>query len=194
MFFPYVTTSTLFLYVSIIYIRTYGLCFRTQIGRVPLVFGGRIWPHNKVKGQPWSTPEVEGLEGPQVWRSCLDAPWFIPTLIPTESTTRVFCPCPSRVPGQVPNNQKRRGDPRKLPFVTVGFFLLHQRCQKDRDGRWLLNTRTSRLASLEHVMCYGLKMFKDIFRLFQVVSDCNNTKFNNISYVSFIVESKYLSH
>lgn len=90
---------------------------------------------------------------------------------------------------KVPNNQKRRVIQENCHLLLLDFFLVTPKgAKKDRDGCW---TNTSHLASLEHVMCYGLKMFKDMFKLFQVVSDCNNTKFN-ISYVSFL--SKYLSH
>ena len=174
------------------YIPTYGLCFRTQMGVGPLCF----WRENdpqKWFGSTPATPKLKvvhhpgltwHLQGVKVEPWC---PWFMPLEISSGSprwSNRIyscFCPCPSRVPFPTTKTAEIQENCHCYSWI---FFWYTQMCQKDRDGCW---THTSRLASLEHVMCNGLKMSKDIFKLFQVVSDCNNTKFN-ISYVSFFVK------
>lgn len=183
-------------YVIIIYIPTYGLCFRTQIGAGPLCF----WREDLTPQQGQGST----LVNPWSWRSCIiqDWPWrssgvkvvpWCPVVHPHSDPNRIYYSCflPMSVPGPVRFPTTKNGGviQENCHLLLLDFFLVTPKgAKKDRDGCW---TNTSHLASLEHVMCYGLKMFKDIFKLFQVVSDCNNTKFN-ISYVSFL--SKYLSH
>ena len=115
-FFPMLLYFYSFLwYVILIYIPTYGAG--------PIVFGGKM-THKTWFGSTLATPKVEGRASSRTHLKVLRCPHADPNRI-----DYVFLPM--SVPGPVPNNKKRRGDPRKLPFVIVGFnFLVHPKVPK----------------------------------------------------------------